>query len=144
MTITVPEITFKLTSQENPGGIEGEITGTLWTGEFRVKTYLNYADQLRRDQVRRELLGREDGNSASPRASSAALVFSELFVRIVNAPSWWNEHENGTLLADDSVVRFIYNKALKAETLWTDARKAKVKDAIEYIKQHIDKLEEGQ
>lgn len=52
---------------------------------------------------------------ASERARSIAEIFSQLTVRITDAPSWWRNSDNGMDLSDDKVVAEIYEAAIKAE-----------------------------
>lgn len=96
--------------------VEGDVSGEKWYGSFTVKTRLTHRDHLRKDQLRRELLGGlETGPTPSVRAQTAAFVLAELAVRILKAPSWWTESDGGLDLADDNVLQRVYDEALKAE-----------------------------
>lgn len=92
----------------------GDTTGEKWYGMFKVKPRLSHRDQLQRDKVRRELLG-ADGSNASVRAKDQAEIFSQLAVRVVEAPSWWKDNGNGLDLVDDNVIADVYSAAVKAE-----------------------------
>lgn len=94
--------------------IAGDTTGEQFAGKFKVRTRLSFRDQLRRDEIRRTLLG-VDPSSASERADSASVMLSELSVRVIEAPSWWTNAEAGLELADDNVLREVYLAAIKAE-----------------------------
>lgn len=100
--------------------LDGDVTGEKWHGKFTVKTRLSHSDHLLIDSLRRKYLG-ANPESASPRALSTAQAFSELAVRIVEAPPWWIN--NGMDLADDNLITEVYESAVKAEN-----------DAIEEIK----------
>jgi hypothetical protein len=93
--------------------VTGETTGEVFPGVFKVKTRLSFRDALERDKIRRALLG-SDPDGASIRANSIADVFSELAVRIVDAPSWWANSANGMDLSDDNVVAEVYKQAMEA------------------------------
>lgn len=95
--------------------MDGDRTGTKWHGEFTVKTLLSHRDELRRDQIRRELLGGVNPEFASIRSLNQADVFSDLAVRIIKSPSWWNESSGGLDLSDDNVVATVYSKTMDAE-----------------------------
>lgn len=95
--------------------MDGDKTGTKWHGEFTVKTLLSHRDELRRDQIRRELLGGVSPEHASVRSLNQADVFSDLAVRIVKSPAWWNEASGGLDLSDDNVIATIYSKTIDAE-----------------------------
>lgn len=94
--------------------LTGETTGEKFEGKFKVLTRLAFRDQLRRDELRRTFLGVAP-DAAFDRASSAAIMLSELAVRVIESPSWWKNSDNGLGLADDEVLREVYNRALKEE-----------------------------
>jgi hypothetical protein len=108
-------------------GVVGETTGTSWTGKFIAKKRLSFNDQLARDNFRRQMLGAAVGEP-SARAASVAQIFSELLVRLVEAPTWWVDADEGRLLEDENVIVAVYDKALKVEN---DAREAVAKAAAE-------------
>lgn len=93
----------------------GNVTGEKWVGEFTTKLRLSHRDQLARDRISRELLGDTRPDFASPRAINQANIFSDLRVRLTQAPAWWKESAEGLDLEDDNVVAEVYNKALKFE-----------------------------
>lgn len=111
--------------------LDGDKTGTKWHGEFTVKTLLSHRDELRRDQVRRELLGGVSPEHATVRSLNQADVFSELAARIIKAPSWWNESGAGLDLCDDNVIATVYSKTMEAE-----------KDVLNRIKKDADQANE--
>ncbi len=94
--------------------VNGENTGENFRGKFQVKTRLSHNDHLRRDRVRRALLGDVQG-APDLRAESCAEVFSQLAVRLLDAPDWWNRADNGQELFDDAPVKAVYDRAIKAE-----------------------------
>jgi len=104
--------------------VTGETTGEVFPGVFKVKTRLSHRDALNRDQIRRSLLGPNPAG-ASPRAESIADIFSELGVRIVDAPSWWVNSDGGMELSDDAVVAEVYKQAMAAAQVANDELKAK-------------------
>lgn len=123
----------------------GDTTQEQWTGVFKCKTRLSHRDHLTRDRVHRDLLGpnverrvEADGTvvtNVTPRAASIAEVFSQLAIRIVDAPSWWKEMDGGMGLSDDNVVSKVYEEAIKAESDVIQALKEKAKAA----KKELDK-----
>ena len=109
--------------------IEGEISGKTWKGMFATKIRLSHRDQLKQDELRRDLLGAKPEH-ASPRAQNAAEVFSFVLAHLTESPQWWSMNGNGLDLEDDNVVGEIYGKIveikLKAqEKLKADAEGAK-------------------
>jgi hypothetical protein len=98
--------------------VTGDTTGQIWVGKFSAKKRLNFNDQLRMDNFRRQMLGAAEGEP-TPRAASMAHIFSNLLVRLIEAPSWWVDADEGRELEDENLVLDVYEKALKVET---DAR----------------------
>ena len=90
----------------------GDVTGTTWSGAFKMKLRLSHREQLKRDEYRRSLLG-ADPDHASPRALSTAECFSEITAHLVEMPKWWILLDNGMDLEDDNVVAEIYNNVIK-------------------------------
>lgn len=109
----------------------GEKTGQQWTGDFSVKTMLSHRDELRRDAIRRELLGPTNPQAADSFTVDATQVFADLSVRILKAPTWWTESGGGLDMHDANVVSEIYKQALAAE-----------QDALNRIKNEAEKAKE--
>jgi hypothetical protein len=110
--------------------LTGETTGEKLEGRFKVRTRLTFRDQLRRDEVRRTILGVAP-DAALPDAFMKAIKLAELAVRIIlpdGAPSWWKNSDSGLDLSDENVVTEIYEKALEAEKKLVDSLK---KDGVE-------------
>ncbi len=116
--------------------VVGESTGTNWSGVFKTKLRLSHKDQLRRDQLRRELLG-DKAEQASGRAQNQAEIFSEIAVHLIDSPQWWKVSDGGLDLEDDVVVKTVYDEILKAKA---DAAK-KLSDAGEAAKAELQKIE---
>lgn len=95
----------------------GETTGERWVGAFKVKNRLSFRAQLLRDEVRRQILGvTPPGTDAYKRAVQLAEMFSELRIRIIEAPKWWTTADGGVDLSDDNLLVAVHDKAVKAET----------------------------
>jgi hypothetical protein len=108
----------------------GDTTGTDWTGKFTAKKRLSFNDQLRRDLLRRQMLGTAEAKP-SDRAASMADVFSELMVRLVTSPSWWTDNDEGRELSDENVIVEVYKKALEVEQKALEALQKKATEAKE-------------
>lgn len=109
--------------------LEGEISGKTWKGMFSTKIRLSHRDQMRQDELRRDLLGKNPEH-ASPRAQNAAEVFSFVMTHLVETPQWWSMNGNGLDLEDDNVVGEVYGKIIEIkvkaqEKLKADADAAK-------------------
>lgn len=108
--------------------IEGNVTGEKWPGTFKVKVMFSHRDYLARDRIKRDLLGAEPG-IPSPDALRTAEVFAELGIRIIDAPKWWTESNNGVDLFDANVIVEIYEKALAAEKEYLKEKAAAAEEA---------------
>jgi hypothetical protein len=113
--------------------VVGETSGETFRGEFRASKFLTHRQQLLLDQKRRELLG-TNPDSASVRARNQAEVFSQLFVRLTEAPRWWTESGNGMDLVDDNIMVEVFGGAMKVEEEAMAAIKKKAEEAREALK----------
>lgn len=107
----------------------GEDSGNPYIGDFVVKTLLTRRDRFKADEYRRMLIG-ANPSEALPDMSMEAYVLGQLLVRIVEAPEWWKNSQNGELLADLNVILQVYELAKAKEderkkTLQEEAEKAK-------------------
>lgn len=93
----------------------GETSGKAWKGVFKTKLRLSHRDQLRMDEIRRDLLGKSPEH-ASPRAHNQAEIFSTIAAHLTEMPQWWTMEGNGLDLEDDNVVGEVYGRILQAKT----------------------------
>ena len=105
----------------------GLVTGHKYTGTFTVRCVLNLQlkHQLELDKTR--LMS--DLRNPTDRLEGIAGALSELKVRIVEAPAWWKDSNNGYNLLDEDVVAELYTKCLDMEAEWRTELKAKAGDA---------------
>ena len=105
--------------------VVGDSTGETQTGKFIAKKRLSFNDQMARDNYRRQMLGDAKGEP-TPRANSMATIFSELIVRLTEAPSWWVDADEGRNLEDENVIVEVYDRCIKIES---DAKEEVAKKA---------------
>lgn len=94
--------------------IKGTVTGQQFMGVFKIKPLLSHRDKLRRDQLKRELLGVQS-DQASEAAYRTAEVFSKLWCHIIESPSWWKDASNGLDLLDEEPIVFLIEAIVKME-----------------------------
>lgn len=94
--------------------VKGEITGEDFKGVFKALPRLSHRDNLRRDQLRRDLLGAKP-EDASADATNVSAVFSKIWVHVVEAPSWWKDAKNGLDLLDETPVAAVYDNVARIE-----------------------------
>lgn len=114
--------------------LTGEVTGTHYLGDFEMKIFLTHSEDLLRDKLRKELLGK-DPDSSSDRARNQAEVLSQLQVRIVKAPLFWQSSNGGLDLYDDNIIVELYEKSMKA----TEEAVAEIKKKAEEAKAELAK-----
>ncbi len=116
--------------------VVGEDTGESFLGKFTVKTRLSHGEKIEQDIVRRNLLGGQpNGAVANERSLNTCEILSQLAVRVVSAPSWWENSDNGKSLYDDNVLVEVFTKAVQVEV---DA-KAELKKAADEAKKELVK-----
>jgi hypothetical protein len=113
--------------------VVGETSGETFRGEFRAVKFLTHRQQLLLDQKRRELLG-TNPDSANVRAQNQAEIFSQLFVRLSNAPKWWMESGQGLDLVDDNVMVEVFQGAMQVEKQAIEEMKKRAEEARERLK----------
>lgn len=94
--------------------ITGETTGEQYKGQFKAKIRLSHRDELRRDELRRKLLGATPAE-ASQRAQNQASLLSDLEVRLTDSPKWWGTVGGGLDLEDDNVLIGVWEECQRIE-----------------------------
>lgn len=94
--------------------IKGSVTKTNYSGVFKVRPLLSHRDKLRRDEMKRQLIGGFP-DSTSVSAMRIAEIFSKIWAHTVDAPSWWKDSGNGIDLLEDDPVEEVINKILEIE-----------------------------
>jgi hypothetical protein len=109
----------------------GDETGAHFSGTFKVRTILSRRDQFVADQRRRSILG-ADAQSAMPGLIGEAFMLSQLYVRIIEAPKWWQDSDGGLELKDPNIISQLFDSTMKAvesakQELLKEADEAKAK-----------------
>jgi hypothetical protein len=104
--------------------VSGDVTGETWTGDFRAKIALTRRDIINKDRIRRELLG--PTGEPDEHSRLLAIAYSELKVRITDAPKWFWESDFAMDLEDETPMAAAYKEAMR---LQNEALTAKVKEA---------------
>jgi len=94
--------------------VTGETTGEMFKGVFKAIPRLSHSANLRRDQLRRDILGPKP-EDAGPDAQNVAAVFSKIWVHVTEAPSWWKDSRNGLELLDETPVAAVYDNVARIE-----------------------------
>ena len=102
--------------------VTGTKTGQNYAGKFTVKVWLSFGDELNRDGLRRSLLGPAAGTPADG-VVNVAEVLSDLGIRIVEGPSWWQESQGGTTILDAEVISELWKQTMAVPTKAMEALK---------------------
>lgn len=114
----------------------GEQTGKPYNGDFTVKTVISRRENFIADERRRLLIG-ANASSVSQSVNGEAYMFGQLSVRIVSAPDWWNNADNGVDLEDDNVAPELYNLIMEK----ADEHRKKIKESAEKAVEKMSKKE---
>lgn len=94
--------------------VEGSITKRRYEGVFKVRPLLTHRQKLQRDEMKRQLLGAMP-ESATNDAFKTAVIFSKIWIHLVEAPSWWKDAANGIELLDEEPVSAVVDKIVDIE-----------------------------
>lgn len=97
--------------------VKGEKTGEHFPGVFRARPRISHMDDLRMDQIVRDLLGKNP-KEAGEGAINVAKAFAKIWVHLVvdeKTPRWWTESGMGIRLLDEDPVAAVYQNVLRIE-----------------------------
>ncbi len=123
--------------------LDGDASKTNFKGVFKVKTRLSFRDQLRIDQIRRDLLGPDPAGNASGEAMAIAIALADLAVHVIEAPLWWKEAKNGIELQDENVLLLIWEKTKEAKRVAIEGDNKEADEAKGELREARAKVETG-
>ena len=118
--------------------VVGEVTGETFKGVFKAVPRLSHRDNLRRDQLRRDLLGAKP-EDASADATNVSAVFSKIWVHVTEAPSWWKDSKNGLELLDETPVAAVYDNVSRIEREAIEAIQKKSAEVAQEVAEEVKK-----
>lgn len=108
-------------------------SGEAFAGTFKVRRRLSHMQSLRRDELRRELLGAK-GEEAPHDLKYNAFILSTCAAYVIDGPRWWNESSNGVELFDTEPVAAVFNEISKVLDAVAAELESKSKKAVETLK----------
>jgi tRNA A37 threonylcarbamoyladenosine modification protein TsaB len=108
-------------------------SGENYAGAFRVRKRLSHSQVLRRDELRRELLGAKP-EFAPVEIQKNAFILSTCAAYVIEGPSWWEDNSNGLDLLDQEPVAAVFEEVTKVIKAAGDELEAKGKKAVEALK----------
>jgi hypothetical protein len=97
---------------------EGQLTGRLYEGTFKVKCVLTLADK-RALEVERSSLSLDLSNPSSE-LNAISDVVANLRVRVIDCPDWFKQSIKALDTLDDELFFEIYSKCIDASNEWVD------------------------
>jgi hypothetical protein len=116
--------------------VVGNVTGKTWDGKFRAKAVLTFREQMQADKMRREFTGPD---VTDPDIAAQAIILSDLFYRLTDAPEWWRANANGMDLSDPNVLKEVFEGAKKVESDYLEKVKAEAEKARGVVTAELEK-----
>lgn len=111
--------------------IKGETTGATWKGDFRIVRMPTIGMITRANIIQTRLSG--DLATVDPSVRTIHNMLAQCQTRIIDAPTWWWEHNEGQELLDINVLGELYKQLELAEReykeeVWGPVKEDKKKD----------------
>jgi len=105
----------------------GTLTNNTYLGTFKVKCLLSPIEQIKADKLYRDLLG-NNAHLTSNHVASLAYAASQLHMRIVDAPPFWDGADlGGTHIEDENVILEVIEKAIEAQAIFVEEKREELK-----------------
>ena len=109
--------------------VEGDTTGLKYKGQFTVKCVLNMAGKHALELEKTRLMA--DYANPSRGLVGIAVTLATIRAKIVEAPEWWKNADDGAEIIDENVILAIYDKCNEMEAKWRKELKGKAEEAQE-------------
>jgi hypothetical protein len=107
--------------------IIGEDTNIKYSGQFTVKCVLNMSGKHSLALEKTRLMA--DYANPSRDLAGIAISLATIRAKIISAPAWWKNNDNGALIMDENVIMAIYDKCEEMEVQWRAELKAQAGEA---------------
>lgn len=106
---------------------KGDVTGQSFEGDFVCKCVLSNVEMI-------EVGLRVDRYNGGSKTLNPALALmnrtiAECEVRIIKAPTWWQESDSGRSLYDSNILYSVFTEVMKGEKEWADRLKKEADEA---------------
>jgi 3-oxoacyl-ACP reductase-like protein len=115
-----------------PLSLVGALSKTPYVGDFEFRKSLSISQILRVSVLADRLKGHS--TTIDEEGSLIAQMVAELSQRVISAPEWWKNSNNGEDLQDLNVLFEVFSAARKVEQEYREEMEAKVKKAEESTK----------
>jgi len=120
--------------------MEASSDKSTYKGMFKVKCILSPLEYVNSDAMYRELLGKTNPQFASDYVGQICYALSQLKYRVMDSPDWFKNKENGINGShiDDSILLYILDKAVDAESQYREGIEERYKKARESVRKAMD------
>ena len=105
----------------------GSTTQTLYEGQFTVQCILDIHGTHIMELERTRLLA--DFANPTELLAGLALALSSLRAKIISAPDWWQNTDQGRTVKDKNVIIALFGQCEEQETKWKDELRTKAEEA---------------
>jgi len=113
--------------------IVGTFTNQTYLGTFKVKCLLSPMEQIKADKLYRDILG-SNAHLTSNHVASLAYAASQLHIRIVEHPAFWEgESIGGSHIVDENVILDVIDKAIEAQAVFVEDKKKELIERQEVL-----------
>ena len=105
---------------------EGEVTKSRWIGTFKIKAVLSHADTFAVERMYARLL--PSNTTPNEDMKIRAAVISELSVRVLEGPEWWNSTRYGQMMVDSEPLYKLAVKCKEENDKWNEELTKTAKD----------------
>jgi hypothetical protein len=115
--------------------IVGDRTSRSYSGQFTTKTVMTMKDEFQADLRRRQVIGPSpDGTPPAANLQWRAFMLGQIAVKVLDAPKWWLESNDGLELEDGNVITELYEAILAAEEEVAEDIKKESEEAMDKLK----------
>jgi hypothetical protein len=112
----------------------GEVTGQMYQGTFEVRKILTPVQKSLADKERRDFLRNpKEGEAVDPELAELAFAISQLKLRVVKAPKWFEESNGLKNFLDYNVLYELVNHILAVEIDFKKSIEEKAQKAKEAL-----------
>lgn len=113
--------------------IIGKSTNQTYMGTFKVKCLLSPMEQIKADKLYRDLLG-TNAHLASNHVASLTYAASQLHLRVVEAPPFWEGSDiGGAHIKDENVILEVLENALESQVMFVEEKQEELKKRQEIM-----------
>jgi len=102
---------------------KSELFNKMFEGSFTVKCVLNMLDkrilEIEKSRLRLDVI------NPTPDLIALTTIQANLKTRIIEAPEWWKQSNNGNDIQDEGVIVTLFDKVMDQEDEWRAELKAK-------------------